>query len=141
MRRLVGVIVVLSILFLGLGMLLPFITQGRAKADRARCQELLRRLAMQGPGHYAQQEKAFPAGTMVANLPPERRLSWLPAILVALGRGDLAGPLDPKIAWDAPPNQSIAETPLTFAICPALAPREPIAGFAPLHYVGCAVVG
>ena len=142
MRRIIGAIIVVVIFVLAAGMLVPAILRDRAAADRARCQEHLRRLAFQGIGDVVKTSNAFPAGTVVVpHLPPERRLNWLAPLLLPLGRDDLRQRLDLTVAWDAPPNQTVAQTQFVLAQCPAAAPAQAPQGFAPLHFVGCAGVG
>jgi len=142
MRRAAGVIVLLVMAIIGTGLFLPFLMRARAQGDRARCQEHLFRLAMQGLVAAAKPDNAFPASTIVVkDLPPERRLSWIPPLLLALGRDDLRNSLDLAGAWDAVPNQAVSQKQLTVAMCPGIDRRATSEGFAPLNYVGCGGVG
>jgi prepilin-type processing-associated H-X9-DG protein len=142
MRRSVGVAVLIVMGLIGVALLVPFIVRARAHGDRARCQEHLFRLAVQGLGAAAKQDNAFPAGTVVVrDLPPERRLSWIAPLLLSLGRDDLQSKLDMGIAWDAAPNDAVARKQLTVALCPGIPARSTAEGFAALNYVGCGGVG
>lgn len=86
----------------------------------------------------------IPAGT-VANpaLPPDRRLSWAPALIPELDqrRQNLSGLLasiDKAQAWDAGPNPSAARTVVHGLLCPG----NPIeANPAVTQYVGAGGVG
>ncbi len=141
MRRVVAVVVVVLIGLLGLGLLLPLIIAWRANADRAVCQDHLRRVAAFALGDYAQKHKEFPAGTVVlANLSPERRPSWVVPVLSRLGPTGLEESVR-RVAWDDPANRGPAETFLPTLVCPALYPNRPDATPAPLHYIGMAGVG
>src|SRR5262245_55431772 len=116
MRRIVSAVVVVVMLVLATGMLVPAIMRDRAAADRARCQEHMRRLAVQGIGEVVHATKAFPPGTVVADTyPPERRLSWVAPLLLQLGRDDLRRRLDMTVAWDSAPNLAVSQSTLTFA--------------------------
>lgn len=142
MRRIVGAIIVVVMLVLGAGMLVPAIMRDRAAADRARCQEHLRRLAVQGIGEVVQSTKVFPAGTVVVrDLPPERRLSWLAPLLLQVGHDELRQRLDMTVAWDSAPNLAVAQNVLTIAQCPAAKVDQQPQGFAPLHFVGSGGIG
>jgi prepilin-type processing-associated H-X9-DG protein len=142
MRRATGVIVLLVMALIGAALFVPFLLRARGQAERARCQEHLFRLAMQGLVAAAKPDNAFPAGTIVVkDLPPERRLSWIPPLLLLFGRDDLRNSLDLAAAWDAVPNQAVSQKQLTLAMCPGIEPRMRSEGFAPLNYVGCGGVG
>lgn len=142
MRQLVGGIIVVVLIALGVGMFVPAILRDRAAADRARCMEHLRRLAVQGIGDVVKSSKAFPAGTVVVPaLLPERRLNWIAPLLLTLGRDDLRQKLDTTVGWDMPPNQAVSQIQFVLTQCPAASPANAPQGFAPLSYVGCGGVG
>jgi prepilin-type processing-associated H-X9-DG protein len=123
---------------------LPALLRWRTMAERARCQDHLRRLAGMALGDYAKGREAYPAGT-VANkdLPPERRLSWVVEVLhrPGLNRGDLAVALDRSAAWDAKVNQKVTRTMIVTLLCPGIAAEAADDPSGRLHYLGIAGVG
>lgn len=142
MKQIVSVVIVVLMVVVAIGMLVPTILRDRAAADRARCMEHMRRLAVQGIGDAVKSTNAFPAGTVVVPaLEPERRLNWIAPLLLTLGRDDLRQKLDMTVPWDAPPNQAVAQTQFVITICPAAAPANAPPGFSPLCYVGNGGVG
>jgi prepilin-type processing-associated H-X9-DG protein len=120
---------------------IPLILRWRTDADRARCQNNLRQLAL-ALSDYAQKHKEFPAGTVVVpGLPPEKRLSWVVSQLPRLGHPELEAAIDKTASWDAPANRLPADTFLVELVCPAIYALHPADNPAPLHYPGMAGVG
>jgi prepilin-type processing-associated H-X9-DG protein len=120
----------------------------RATSHRTECVNNLRQLGLALNGHLDAHGAFPPAAILNPRLPPQRRLSWLAAILPDLGEGtpagkryeDLAGRLDRRRAWDAPANALVVRTPIPLFLCPAhpdYAPRS--SSFT--TYVGIAGVG
>src|SRR4051794_3447428 len=107
MRPVVTVlIVVVGVLVIG-GLFLAGVPRWRSNADRARCQDNLRRLCKQYLLDEAQATEIYPAGTVVvADLPPDRRLSWVVPGLTRLGHEDVARSIDRTAAWDADANRA-----------------------------------
>jgi prepilin-type processing-associated H-X9-DG protein len=142
MRRVVTIAVLaLGVFVLG-GLLVSLLGRSHASAERTRCQDNLRRICQQYLLVEANDKKQFPAGTIVvADLPPEKRLSWLASGLTRLGHANVAETMNFQAAWDADTNRSAAQTFLPHLACPAVVSARPTDGSAPLFYPGIAGVG
>jgi prepilin-type processing-associated H-X9-DG protein len=73
-----------------------------------------------------------------ADLPPEKRLSWLLAIEPYVEANDLYSRTNKEKSWDAEENAAVAALPLRVYHCPAAFPP---AGLYPASYVGVAGLG
>jgi hypothetical protein len=140
-RPVVTILVVVTAGLLAAGVSLTLVGRSRARAERARCQDNLRRIGNLYLLDEAKATNSFPPGTVIVNgqLPPDRRLSWLVPGLARLGHGDLAKSIDLAAPWDGDQNRSAAESFLVHLACPAVANAGPVS--APLHYPGLAGVG
>lgn len=143
MRRIVTIVIVAVGVVVLAGISMVLVGRSRAAAERARCQDNLRRICKQYLLDEAQTAKAFPAGTVVvdAKTPPERRLSWIVPGLTRLGHADLSASVDLAAPWDDAVNRSAAGTFLVHLVCPAVVPAVPADRNAPLYYPGIAGVG
>lgn len=142
MNRIMSVVVVASMAFVLLALAIPAIGRWRMQAERARCQDNLRRVAGFALRDYAEKTGAFPSGTvLVPNLAPDKRLSWVVPILLRLGRDEVDRQIDRTAAWDVLPNRSSTQFVISQLICPSAdAPPTTIdAGW--LHYLGMAGAG
>jgi Protein of unknown function (DUF1559) len=141
MNRIVSAVIAgcLVVLLLALGV--PALLRWRTQAERTRCQDHLRRVAL-ALTDYAKHEEAFPPGALPAkDLPPGKRLSWVVPILPRLGHDALAKQIDIATAWDAAGNRTAATTVLKPLLCPALLEITSPDGYGLLHYPGIAGVG
>jgi prepilin-type processing-associated H-X9-DG protein len=153
MNRRVGAVVVVVMVLAAVAIGLPWLVSNRADSERVRCVNRLRELGGFAAA-YAEPKKnkplgpaAVPAGTLVnPDLPPEARLSWVPAALPFLDqRRVMAEPLikmvNPALPWDAPPHADLARTKLTVLLCPGNL-MVPVVGDPELtQYVGVAGLG
>ncbi|HEY1375400.1 MAG TPA: DUF1559 domain-containing protein [Gemmataceae bacterium] len=142
MRPVVTVlVVVVGVLVFG-GLFIAAVPRWRSNADRARCQDNMRRICKRYLLDEAQATEAYPAGTVVvADRPADRRLSWVVPGLTRLGHESVARSIDVGAAWEAPANRAAGTTFLTELVCPAIMGQRPADGAAPLHYPGMAGVG
>jgi prepilin-type processing-associated H-X9-DG protein len=138
---------------LAVGVVLVIVFHLRAVSQRAECVNHLRQLGM-GINRYAEAHNGeFPPGTVPnASLEPERRLSWMAAVLPFLTEGAaagtkqpaekkwraLAGKLDLERAWDDPANAEAAGVNVPAYLCPALARPDPLRRPGLTTYVGLA---
>ncbi|HET6572223.1 MAG TPA: DUF1559 domain-containing protein [Fimbriiglobus sp.] len=159
MSRRIGVAVLVLLVLFAAGLIVVWITRGRATQDRVYCQNNLRVLAQAveqhgltlPPGAVAgvavpALNARVPPGTVVnPALPPENRLSWVVPLLPLFDQrrqdtAALLGRFDLSAAWDAEPNAAVARTRLSVLTC--LANPPPSAdGPAPTQYVGAGGVG
>lgn len=117
----------------------------RAQSDRAECQNNLRLIGLAVAQFHEQNGSTFPRAVLpLAGQPPEKRLSWLAAVLPYLDErpnhtfsGDaLAARLDRAQPWDAPENREAVTATVPRYLCrahPAFVPRSIPAL---THYVG-----
>jgi hypothetical protein len=98
----------------------------RRAAARSQCANNLKQIAL-GLHNYADTyipaksplEQGLPAGTVcLADLPPERRLSWCVELLPFVEQDKLFRGFDRQAGWDAPINIPAAHTPLKVFTCP-----------------------
>jgi prepilin-type processing-associated H-X9-DG protein len=139
-------IVIVAILTIGgvvlSGLLLTKIGHSRASAERARCQDNLRRICTQYILPELETTKMFPAGTVdVAKLPVDKRLSWIVPGLRPMNHPELANMIDLTAPWDSDANRAAGLTFLPVLECPAALDAVPGNGYGPLHYPGIAGVG
>jgi prepilin-type processing-associated H-X9-DG protein len=141
MNRIVSVVVVglLVLVFLGLGV--PAIMRWRTLAERTRCEDHMRVVAVR-TSEYAQREKAFPPGTaFVKDRPQEKRVSWIVFLLPTLGYPEQAKQIDRSEAWDAEVNRRPGSILIKSLVCPSLIDATMSDGYGALHYPGVAGVG
>ena len=133
-----------------------FLLHLQTRSEKIRCTDQLRRIG-KALNLYHMQHDVFPTGTIVVDrLPPEKRLSWMAALLphmdlmsaaslpntAPLPRGmALESRLDLSQAWDAAENRPVADTWLSWFVCPASA-ATPIPGEPGVtYYLGIGGVG
>jgi prepilin-type processing-associated H-X9-DG protein len=111
---------------IGVGALVLLVLQD--KSQRAECTNDLRQIGQAINAYRDSHEGKFPSGTVRnARLPPEKRLSWQPAIMTHLAAGTPAGKKWQTIAggvafddaWDAPSNVGPRQTNVPVFLCPA----------------------
>jgi prepilin-type processing-associated H-X9-DG protein len=112
-----------------LAMLLMGIMRFREVANRARCQDNLRKIGLFGLSEISEQtfvpgdpnsDRTFPAGTIAnANLKPEQRLSWMVSVLPVLGQGGLFNQFDLSKGWEDDANHSAVTAIIPAYACPS----------------------
>jgi len=129
----------LVLVILGIG--IPAVVRWRTLAERTRCQDHMRVVAVR-TSEYAQRQKAFPPGTVGGNdRPPEKRLSWVVPLLPALGHAHEAQQIDPAQPWDVDANRAPGAILIKSLVCPSLIDVTTTGGFGALHYPGLGGVG
>ena len=140
----VGLVILGAFGILLAGFFAVWVARGRVDQDRVYCANNLRQL-----GRFAARDEkpdvrlpaSIPAGTVfVPDLPPDRRLSWVPDLLPALdsrrqATAELGAQIDKSLPWDAEKNAAAARTTLGVLTCPANPPPE-AGGPAATQYVG-----
>ena len=123
-------------------LLLPAVQQAREAARRAQSQNNIKQLGLAAHNYHAT-FNTFPRGTVEGtDLPPDRRLSWVVALLPYLEQRALAERLDPTQPWDAGPNARVARTAIPDLVNPSMPDGGRVDdGYAVTHYVGIAGVG
>jgi prepilin-type processing-associated H-X9-DG protein len=140
MRGVISVAIVLLIVILSCGMFLPRLMRGREDMGRAGCMNNLRGLHV-ALFNYHDRHDAFPrAVAQTRELPPEERVSWVPAILPYLGHKALYAEIDNRASWDAAANTKALNTRLTILQCPSGLNTRPAPGNI-THYPGMAGLG
>ena len=156
MRRRIQVAVVLLLGLMVIGMAIIAINRVRHSADRMMCSSKLKQMGV-ALYDYRTTHGHYPTGTVRnADLPPDRRLSWLTEIHPNF---IVAGPItqfNKTKAWDStencpvygfvfpdPPQQRerVLLGDATILLCPANPPRSDPGLPSPTHYVGVAGVG
>ena len=138
---LVELLTAIAILGVLVGLLLPALQAAREAARRSQCQNNLRQIGL-AVLTYEQQHAAFPVGCLdkrvPARQPPGRQYSWLAALLPQLEHGSLHAQIDFSLPYDAPQNQTAAETVLPLLLCPSTTRR---ASQRDQHWAGTAAGG
>jgi prepilin-type processing-associated H-X9-DG protein len=141
-----------SLLFV-VGLVALILINIHATASRVMCENNLRLIGL-ALNLYCDAKGRFPAGTLPQKeLPVDKRLSWVVALLPFIEQDPAAqkkkptaaealfAKLDRKEAWDAPPNQAAVRERPFWCRCPAdNRPREPQQP-ALINYVGLAGIG
>jgi hypothetical protein len=155
--RLRGAPVAIAGLITGLLGLLPAVLgvvaiitlQLRATSQEMECRNNLRVLGT-ALNKYAEVQGSFPPAALgPADLPPDKRVSWMVALLplmaentkMSKGLPGLAEKIDTKQAWDAEANEEALNTTVRFFQCPGHPNYSPHARPAPTHYVGISGLG
>jgi hypothetical protein len=137
---------VAGVILLALGLVIVVMTRVRVTMEETACRNNLRRIGL-GLTVYHDQNNHFPSGTIVVDgLPPEKRLSWLAALLPYLEPGRREGPqmyekLDPQKPWDAPGNAAAVGTWTPWFLCPARIPSRQPGDPGQTSYLGIAGLG
>ena len=121
-------------------LLLPAVQAARAAARRTQSKNNLKQIGLALHNYHAT-EGNFPAATYrVADLKPDKRLSWQTELLPYLEQKPLYDRIDFKKSWEDPANHAAVSTPLVVFINPMIGEQN--AGGLPVtEYVGLAGVG
>jgi hypothetical protein len=139
----------LSVVVTVLGLGAMVVNRVRDRSLRVECQDHLRRIGLAVAAHV-QENKAFPRGAVPnADLPPEKRLSWIAGLLPYLASDSADGKpfealderIDRRAAWDAPSNQQALDTPFPAFLCPANPDYNPRQRPGRTSYVGLSGIG
>jgi hypothetical protein len=141
MRSRVTVFVLVVLSFIVAGLLVVSISQVRRGGDRTIDYYHLKDIAL-SLHSYSDTFKHLPPATIPhPDLPPDKRLSWLVAVLPFIEQDRLHKTIDQNKAWDDEANRPAAHTVLDHYIGQNN-PNRPVADLpAPTHYVGLAGVG
>ena len=132
-----------------LALLFPYLVQSRANARRETCQLRLTQIGL-ALAHYGEDFQSLPYGTQQnLELPPQKRLSWYPAIwsYIAVDAAPLT--VHHNEPWDSPDNLKVraflgdAEPPenatdAPLFLCPAMQFERPLDMPGPTCYIGIA---
>jgi hypothetical protein len=154
-RRLLITGIVLAVLVVA-SLVLTFLPKARLEAHRLASQNNLRELALFAAHHHQPNPRPDPArkflaeipsATIVlADVPPENRLSWVVAVLPGLDQrkvnaAALLARIEQGQPWPAEANQSAARVRLAALLCPEGTPEVPESEPGVTCYVGVGGVG
>jgi prepilin-type N-terminal cleavage/methylation domain-containing protein len=135
---LIEFLVVLAIIAILIGLLLPANRKVREAAARVQCANNLKQIGLAAHNYHDSHHYLPPATLPHPDLPPERRLSWMVALLPYVEADNLYSRLKRDRAWDDPQNARLVPTDYKVYRCPSL----DTAGRVGLgSYVGIAGVG
>src|ERR1700733_112180 len=121
-------------------LLLPAVQAARAAARRTQSKNNLKQIGLALHNYHAT-EGNFPAATYrVADLKPDKRLSWQTELLPYLEQKPLYDRIDFKKSWEDPANHAAVSTPLVVFINPMIGEQN-AGGLPGTEYVGLAGVG
>jgi prepilin-type processing-associated H-X9-DG protein len=157
MRGVVKVVAALLLALVAGGLVLSAIAKVRTAALTTQCQNNLKQIAL-ALHNYEGSYGHFPSGTVPnADLPPDRRFSWVTVVYPPFMEGGVKLLLDWASPWDeegnCPPRQSVAVNKDTgerreefvgevrSLLCPANPSRNGPGLPCPTHYLGIAGVG
>jgi prepilin-type N-terminal cleavage/methylation domain-containing protein/prepilin-type processing-associated H-X9-DG protein len=114
---LIELLVVIAIIAVLVGLILPAVQKVREAANRIRCQNNMKQLAL-AFNHYEQVNKEFPLAYTDPTAPTQGH-SWTPFILPYIEGDNLFIGYDFSISWWKPPNRAIVATQLKSVQCPS----------------------
>jgi len=124
----------------GVALLLPAVQQAREAARRTQSKNNLKQIGL-AMHNYHDVYNAFPQGAHPNDkLAPEKRLSWLAAILPYVEQNALYQSIDFKKSWDDDANKASLQTMLPVYLHPSLGEANKD-GYPVTHYVGFAGLG
>jgi hypothetical protein len=142
MRSRVNVIVLVVLSMIAGGLLVVGIGQIRwrfLRLTESRCK--LKNIALSLHSFNDTYKSLPPATVPNPDLPPDKRLSWMFALLPFVEQDSLWKNNDPSKAWDDEGNRQAVHRVVETYLC-QYHPSRPVAGLpAPTHYVGLAGVG
>jgi hypothetical protein len=114
------------------------------KSYRLQCMDNLRLIGQAIQRYSTNKDGLFPPATVPASWPPEKKLSWLAAVLPFLEEGSPAGQkwkalsekLDYRQPWDNPANALAVQTNVRRFLCPSHPAFDPRSIPAQTDYVG-----
>jgi prepilin-type processing-associated H-X9-DG protein len=145
-RQIVQVLVVVAILGVTAGLVTIAIVSVRERARAVQCQSNLWLIGISLGNYQDSTEGCYPAAAMPypelnGPMPPEKRLSWLVALMPYIEASDVYYRIDKKQGWDAEENRFAALLSIKWFRCPGYPDGPPTSTLCPSHYVGVAGVG
>jgi prepilin-type processing-associated H-X9-DG protein len=139
--RITAILLVLFFLVCG-GLLTSTILQIREASQRLQCLNNLKQIGLSSLNFHSAYRRFPSAAVPNTALLPEKRLSWLVAVLPMLESTDQFVHLQTRLSWDAEENCSFASFPHYSYQCPMRYPEQGAdSGLAPTTYIGIAGVG
>jgi prepilin-type processing-associated H-X9-DG protein len=122
--------------------LMVAVAKVREAAKKTQCANILKQVGLAVHNYYHTFRYFPPAGRINANLPVEKRLSWLYLITPFVESSNLYREFDQNQAWDSEKNRMI---PLTVWYpvyhCPSYPDRPATSKFIPTNYLGITGLG
>ncbi len=153
-RRIVLLLLATGLLALFVGGLVTWLVKTRYQADRESSRNSLRQLGQFAASYTTAVAKnqppkfaTVPPGTVFrADLPPDRRLSWVVQMLPVFDQrhqdtSKLLAGIDLAQPWDSDANATAGRTPVRVLLCPARPPSVPEGEPAVTQFVGIAGLG
>lgn len=121
MRNLGQVLVLILILGVSAGLVLCGFGWLQDRAIQTGCRNNLRQLGLALHNYSDSGGGRFPAGAVgPADLPPERRIGWLPPVYPYVEQDSLWKRFDANQPWDAEANRQVLHHQVHSFLCPAL---------------------
>ncbi len=137
----IGILVVFLVIFLGVGMLVPAVQKVREAANRVACSGNLCFVAL-AIHNYADTYHRLPlAAWSHDELPSEKRLSWMAAIMPFMESDTLYKRFKKDLGWEAAEHQEFLQTSIRPFICRSSMSSEEAREYYRTHYVGITGVG
>jgi prepilin-type processing-associated H-X9-DG protein len=141
MRAAIQAAVVVLIVTTCGGLIVSAVLKVRGAAARVQCLNNLRQLGLSVQNYHDSNEHYPRAAMPNADLPTEKRLSWLVELMPYIEANDIYSRMDKGASWDAEKNRFAAELPIKVFHCPGH-PEGASAGTSPAtHYLGITGVG
>ena len=134
---LMELLVVIAIIALLIGLLLPATRRVREASERAHCQNNLKQLALSMHNYSSNSGGTLPTGCVGPRTIPEKRLSWMVALLPYLEQETLHEQFNLEKGYAE--NLSTSQTAIRTYLCPWT--KKVTKGGAVSHYVAMAGLG
>ncbi len=147
MRNVIQLLILALIGLTSGGILTVAIVQVREAACRAQCGNNLKHIALATVNYVDTYQGKFPpAGELEPRLwhpiePPEKRLSWLVAVVPFVEANNLYNKMSHDKTWDAEENRFAALFAFRVFQCPGAPERRPVSTFEPTYYLGITGIG
>lgn len=141
MRNIIQVVVVFLILLTCGGMFTIFVLKVREEAARVNCQNHLRQLGIAFGSYHGSYDRFPGAAIPNLDLPPQKRLSWIVALVPFVEANNIYSRMDKEKSWDAEDNRFATEMLLKYLQCPGFIGQLSESHLGPTDYVGVSGIG
>jgi hypothetical protein len=123
------------------GLLVAAFARAREAADRMQCQSNLRQIGIAAHTYHNDYDALPPPTMSNAELPKEKRLSWLFQMVPYIAADVLFSQADKQKGWEAEENRKVALAQYKMYLCPCSPDRSSLSTLAFTDYIGITGIG